>query len=249
MSIVKIRTEENQEYIDIPTYKGPRGNRGRQGNPGKTPVKGIDYWTDEDKQKIIDRAFYYPTVELDYIYGTGTQYIKTNFIPKKGDRVELKAIQITSFSQQDTQYLFGSMWYGLDENGKSKYIYGYMSFGNWNYDYNPGASGITLESITIPYKGNGLYRLNTLIGHYNDNQKIPFYIFAYNSLSNGTSSKSANSTKCGIQSIKIWRDDVMICDFRACLDKEGIPCMWEDVTREYYYSEADDFLAGPQKED
>lgn len=26
------------------------------GPPGKTPVKGVDYWTDEDKREIIDEV-------------------------------------------------------------------------------------------------------------------------------------------------------------------------------------------------
>lgn len=32
---------------------GPQGPQGEQGPPGKTPVKGVDYWTEEDKQQII----------------------------------------------------------------------------------------------------------------------------------------------------------------------------------------------------
>lgn len=30
------------------------GSKGADGEPGKTPVKGTDYWTDEDKQEIVD---------------------------------------------------------------------------------------------------------------------------------------------------------------------------------------------------
>lgn len=33
--------------------KGPQGLQGEQGLPGKTPVKGVDYWTEQDKQEII----------------------------------------------------------------------------------------------------------------------------------------------------------------------------------------------------
>ena len=32
---------------------GPQGPQGEQGPPGKTPVKGVDYWTEPDKQEII----------------------------------------------------------------------------------------------------------------------------------------------------------------------------------------------------
>lgn len=33
---------------------GPQGATGAAGADGKTPVKGVDYWTEEDKQEIID---------------------------------------------------------------------------------------------------------------------------------------------------------------------------------------------------
>jgi hypothetical protein len=29
-----------------------RGEKGNKGDPGKTPEKGVDYWTEDDKQEI-----------------------------------------------------------------------------------------------------------------------------------------------------------------------------------------------------
>lgn len=34
--------------------EGPQGPQGEPGTPGKTPVKGVDYWTEADKQEIIE---------------------------------------------------------------------------------------------------------------------------------------------------------------------------------------------------
>lgn len=28
--------------------------KGESGNPGNTPIKGVDYWTDSDKAEIVD---------------------------------------------------------------------------------------------------------------------------------------------------------------------------------------------------
>lgn len=36
--------------------EGPQGPQGEQGLPGKTPVKGVDYWTEADKQEIISEV-------------------------------------------------------------------------------------------------------------------------------------------------------------------------------------------------
>ena len=35
---------------------GPAGRDGRDGRDGYTPQKGVDYWTSEDKQEIIEAA-------------------------------------------------------------------------------------------------------------------------------------------------------------------------------------------------
>lgn len=37
-----------------PGKDGQNGSPGRDGLDGKTPVKGSDYWTDADKQEIVD---------------------------------------------------------------------------------------------------------------------------------------------------------------------------------------------------
>lgn len=33
--------------------QGEPGQQGPQGEPGYTPVRGVDYWTEQDKQEII----------------------------------------------------------------------------------------------------------------------------------------------------------------------------------------------------
>lgn len=44
MGTVKLKI--NGEWVKIPTVQGKRGEK------GDTPQKGIDYWTDADKQDI-----------------------------------------------------------------------------------------------------------------------------------------------------------------------------------------------------
>lgn len=55
MAVLKVRNELGV-FENVPTLRGPKGDRGEpgpQGEPGKTPVKGVDYYTDEDKQEIV----------------------------------------------------------------------------------------------------------------------------------------------------------------------------------------------------
>lgn len=45
MAILKIK-DENGNIIEIPALKGDKGDN------GSTPVKGVDYWTEADKNEI-----------------------------------------------------------------------------------------------------------------------------------------------------------------------------------------------------
>lgn len=38
--------------IAVLAHNGQQGPQGKQGVPGYTPVKGVDYWTDEDIEEI-----------------------------------------------------------------------------------------------------------------------------------------------------------------------------------------------------
>lgn len=40
----------NPEPVNI---RGPVGESGPQGDPGYTPQRGVDYWTEDDKQDIV----------------------------------------------------------------------------------------------------------------------------------------------------------------------------------------------------
>lgn len=72
MNVLKIRNDANSPWTDIVALVGPAGPQGIQGPMGPagqtgqtgpqgpvgpagyTPVKGTDYWTDADKQEIIN---------------------------------------------------------------------------------------------------------------------------------------------------------------------------------------------------
>lgn len=75
MNVLKIRNDANSPWTDIVALVGPAGPQGIQGPVGPagqtgpqgpagkdgqtgpagyTPIKGTDYWTDTDKQEIIN---------------------------------------------------------------------------------------------------------------------------------------------------------------------------------------------------
>ena len=48
MAILKIK-DENGKWIGVPAIKGEPGADGKDGH---TPVKGTDYWNEEDKEEV-----------------------------------------------------------------------------------------------------------------------------------------------------------------------------------------------------
>lgn len=50
MSVLKFKDPTTNEWKEIITIQGPQGV---PGEPGYTPVRGVDYWTEADKAEII----------------------------------------------------------------------------------------------------------------------------------------------------------------------------------------------------
>lgn len=51
MEVLKIKV--NGVWQTVPAIKGTDGTPGPKGDPGTTPVKGVDYYTDADKQEMV----------------------------------------------------------------------------------------------------------------------------------------------------------------------------------------------------
>ena len=68
MNVLKVRSSPNSPWIDIPAIQGeqgpvgPAGKDGQNGAPGingvdgKTPERGVDYWTAADKAEIVNEV-------------------------------------------------------------------------------------------------------------------------------------------------------------------------------------------------
>lgn len=52
-TLVLLQKAVRDAHVDHIGPQGPPGPEGQKGEDGKTPKKGVDYWTEEDKQEII----------------------------------------------------------------------------------------------------------------------------------------------------------------------------------------------------
>lgn len=96
------------------------------GPPGKTPVKGVDYWTDEDKREIIDEV-------LEEIPGGGGGLGKVFTVDAEDDQTDLEALATVASAPQRgdigivrrgivddkksyTAYVYTTQWEAMDGN-------------------------------------------------------------------------------------------------------------------------------------
>ena len=55
MAILKVRDNDGN-IVEIPAIKGDKGDKGDRGDPGYTPVRGTDYFTEEDIAEVVAQA-------------------------------------------------------------------------------------------------------------------------------------------------------------------------------------------------
>lgn len=85
--------------------KGDKGDRGKPGEPGVTPVKGEDYWTDADKQEIVDEVLSeVPQDDWEQSNPAAPDYIKNRPF-RSGEIVVLEEQTVTTeYSEDEGNY-------------------------------------------------------------------------------------------------------------------------------------------------
>lgn len=51
--ILQVKNEAG-EWVEITALKGEKGDTGATGEKGDTPIKGTDYYTEADKQEMVE---------------------------------------------------------------------------------------------------------------------------------------------------------------------------------------------------
>lgn len=97
-------SEEGMPEVGVSNIRGPKGNTG---DPGKTPVKGTDYFTEEDKDEIVEAVKEsYPTVShLDLskleegivteTLGDGTEVTRSIQYDDHGNPIQIDGMTLT----------------------------------------------------------------------------------------------------------------------------------------------------------
>lgn len=193
-------------------------------------------------------------IPIEYLESTGTQYIDTGFVPNSNTKVQI------SFSGSDytSNYaIFGARVLGAGQLASGRYEYTLFISTQVNplhprVDYSgSGATSaifvaeLVPNTITTIMKDKEKNYINDV--QFDSNQSDSFscsysaYLFALNE---GNTLKFPAPVK--IYWAKIYDNDVLVRDFIPVLDKNGTPCMYDKVTRQFFYNAGTgQFIAGP----
>ena len=189
---------------------------------------------------------------IEYLESSGTQYIDTGYQPNNNTRVVVKYAPNTS-----TWGVFG----GRVGSSGTAFTVMYQSSGKTlRYNYNKGSLTSTLtlttETFTLDadrgvltvYNSNGENIYHGIAGSAENDFSVPYNIFFPGI---NTSGKVSNATGgMTIYYFRIYDNTTLVRDFIPALDNNGTPCMYDKITKTFFYNAGTgDFIAGPVIDD
>lgn len=202
-----------------------------EGRPGDYPDNGIqgDYWYVKFNKGSTDVDY------VDYIQSDGTQYINTGYIPNKNTRVEM-TFQMTNPDSTNQAIFavagqFSFRWYGANSCFRSN--------GSNNVDFAKTIDATAKHTVVKTATKTTIddtYSVNTNAG----NVSLALYLFGQN-----VSNAVQNRSKIKVFAFKIYDNDLLVRDYRPCINPNGVACMYDAVNDAYVYNAGSgNFIAG-----
>lgn len=194
-------------------------------------------------------------VQLEYIESTGMQYIDTGYIPNDNTRMEIvyktTAIDI---SRCGATPIGGRVAY----NNKQFNIFSPVNTLTMNYIcfanscFTVGFESINKEMTGIIDIPNNYVAFKTKNQEYTreSNSYIPRVeyeqpLYLFNNNNNGHAG-TCDGTRIQIMSVQLSENGDLIHDFIPVLDSNGVACMYDKETKQFYYNlGTGDFVPGP----
>ena len=187
-------------------------------------------------------------VELEYIESTGTQWIRTDIFP---DDNTIKCEVKIAYSSTSTGQLMGS-----GTSGGARFNFGIESrkfrfgFGGSWFDANSEVTTpdtephvFILDASTKTGYVDGVPQTTT--NNYAPTGSHVFMLFARGA---SNSAESGNRTKGKLYYVKLWNKGELVRDLIPVIDKEGVACMYDKVSGEFFYNQGTgDFIVGYKK--
>ena len=196
-------------------------------------------------------------IPIEYIQSTGTQYIDTGVKQGNSDTyaTELKY----KFVENPSTSGGGASLCGTWRNGYSSWGQLYTmndATSLWASNPNTQVSGsVTTQRNTIYTDKFEINVINGSVTRIRNNitytssgfvfsPAFPdnVFLFAYNDGNN----RPGQLSNAVLYSAKVWLNDTLVRDMIPVLDNDGVPCMFDKVTQQFFYNQGTgQFIAGP----
>lgn len=183
--------------------------------------------------------------ELNYIEGTGTQYINTEVKTKQSLKIECtfsgNQKSTLLFGGRKTKSLDGLAW------GFNYVDYAFSGFGGNTQKNNTTVNTIDDKKHTVVlsneiYTIDGIDQVLPNRGTFTEFYNI--YLFTWNN----SDIADARRFQGKVYEFKIYDNNVLIQHLVPALDSENTPCMYDKVTQKFYYNNGTgDFLYGEKE--
>lgn len=231
----------NVKYYYFKLYNGSTLVRDYK---GAVDENGVGFMFDKVEHKIYDNAgtgaFKYPDIKLEYLRGTGTQYINTGVNMNQNSSVYVKGsgydgsmahcffgVQETDANNQKMMYY--ELCVGHQESIRS--AFGYTQKETWLQNSFIANKNFTINKnkgvITYTDLDNNLSQTETIISN-NFQTTIPLYLFSRNL--DGTSDVFATYN---VISSQIYDNNTLVRDFVPIL-RNGVAGMLDRVNNVFY---------------
>ena len=184
---------------------------------------------------------------IEYLESTGTQYINTGVVFSGPNARVILRFEPTNVNHYGRHTYAGAQpgWTFIANNvapGKLGVYHGSLNATQWSQ---ADISVNTIYTLDMVQEGNTFsYKINNI-------ENSAYTTISYTSspyILFGTSIGSAYAefSQMRLYYAKIYDNGVLIRDFIPGLDQNGVPCMYDNVSRQYFYnSGTGDFIAGP----
>lgn len=177
-----------------------------------------------------------PIHELEYLESTGTQYVNTGIIPDSTTRWELDIAITELVATGDSINGLGptnniDCRFGIGYSAYTGFVGGFY-FGIGKNGYKVGTADTNRHKFFIDLK-NEEYGMDDYSETFSTTYvagTYPMYLFARNY--NGVS----GYLKQKLYGCKIYKNDVLVCDLVPVLDKNNVACLYDKITRRYFYN-------------
>lgn len=200
----------------------------------------------EVKRRLFSNKPY--AYEVEYLESTGTQYIDTGFAHTNKSGVEIKT-QLTK-RPSEKAFPFGGRY---NNNSMSRAMFYYFTNGGqWGFDYTGSGnrwnvSGVgMLDVCEVAYLQNKVTINDKSYTFSSRAFTSPYTIYLFACNTGGTVElESRGAMK--IWYCRLYEDNVLKHNFIPVVDLEGVPCLYDKITKEFFYNKgAGQFIAGPR---